>query len=192
MQELPKVSLLQHRRTSRPFLRAPRLLHLFVATIIVEDMDSLLYREIRQRRPFQNAGELVFLSVLRTGEALGRREIELLREKNLTFAQYNVLRILRGAGPDGLSCGDISDRMVKRDPDVTRLLDRLVRRGLVSRGRSAEDRRVVIARITDDGANLLAELDAPVAKLHEEQTAHMSAEEMETLVELLDRLRAPW
>jgi DNA-binding MarR family transcriptional regulator len=154
-------------------------------------MDTLLQREIKQRRPFASTGELVFLSLMRTTEALGRREVELLKSRELSFAQYNVLRILRGAGEGGLSCGEISERMVNRDPDVTRLLDRLVARGLVTRDRRADDRRVVISKITGDGLAVLADLDAPLEELHRDQTAHMDEAELRHLVHLLERLRAP-
>ena len=81
-----------------------------------------------------------------------------LREVNLSFSQYNVLRVLRGAGDTGLPCGEISERMVRRDPDLTRLLDRLEARRLISRARGTADRRVVLASITDEGRQLLAEL----------------------------------
>lgn len=152
-------------------------------------MDTLIQREIRQKRPLP-LGELVFLNLVRTTEVLARAEADLLKSRELSFAQYNVLRILRGAD-EALSCGEISDRMVKRDPDVTRLLDRLVARGLVSRERSAHDRRVVISRITTAGRKLVAELDAPLERLHREQSAHLSEEDLHQLVQLLERLRRP-
>lgn len=154
-------------------------------------MASLIQREIKQSKPFANRGESVFLNLVRTTEALGRGEAELLKAHGLSFAQYNVLRILRGAGPAGLPCGEIAERMVKRDPDVTRLLDRLVDRGLASRQRTEEDRRVVVGRITAAGEALLAEIDRPLAELHRAQTEHMSAEDLDQLVSLLERLRAP-
>jgi DNA-binding MarR family transcriptional regulator len=154
-------------------------------------MSTLLQREIQQRRPFAEVGELVFLNLVRTTEALARGEIELLKARDLSFAQYNVLRILRGAGDADLSCGEISERMVKRDPDVTRLLDRLVARGLATRDRHADDRRVVISRITEQGRSLLDELDEPLAALHREQTAHMGPDDLHRLVGLLERLRTP-
>jgi DNA-binding MarR family transcriptional regulator len=153
-------------------------------------MDSLLQREIGQKRPFANRGELVFLNLVRTTEALGRAERDLLKAHGLSFAQYNVLRILRGAGDVGASCGEISERMVKRDPDVTRVLDRLVRRGLVTRDRREDDRRVVVGRITPEGLALLAELDEPLAEVHRAQTAHMEPADLDRLVSLLERLRS--
>ena len=119
-------------------------------------MTTPLARELRQRKPFANLQEEVFLNVLRTGDALLRREVEVLRTADLSFPQYNVLRILRGAGSDGLPTGSIADRMVTRDPDLTRLLDRLESRRLVSRSRSSSDRRVIVAAVTEAGRRLLS------------------------------------
>ena len=134
--------------------------------------------------------ELLFQSVLRTADHLLRGEVELLRLVNLTFSQYNVLRILRGAGPDGLSASAIAERMVNRDPDMTRLLDGLARRGLISRARG-NDRRIVIARITDAGDELLRGLDAPVDRVHREQLRHLSRQQLDSLADLLDLVRSP-
>jgi DNA-binding MarR family transcriptional regulator len=132
--------------------------------------------------------ERLFQSVLRTADHLLRGEVELLRLVNLTFSQYNVLRILRGAGSDGLSAGAIAERMVNRDPDMTRLLDGLARRGLISRSRG-DDRRVVIARLTSAGLELLRGLDAPVDRVHREQLRHLSRQQLESLADLLDLVR---
>ena len=148
-------------------------------------MASALMRELRQGKPFANLEEEVFLGVLRTGDALLTGEVEVLRTAELSFAQYNVLRILRGAGASGASCGEIAERMVNRDPDLTRLLDRLEARGLVRRERDSEDRRVVVATITAAGRDLLGHLDAKVAAVHREQLRHMSRTQLETLSELL-------
>jgi DNA-binding MarR family transcriptional regulator len=154
-------------------------------------MDSRLAREIRQGKPFANLEEEVFLNVLRTGDALLQREVEILRTEELGFAQYNVLRILRGAGERGASCGDIAERMVNRDPDLTRLLDRLEARGLVERSRLQTDRRVVVAKVTPKGRQVLGRLDDRVADTHREQMRHMSRDQLETLAELLTLARAP-
>jgi DNA-binding MarR family transcriptional regulator len=148
-------------------------------------MDTALGLELRQGKPFANLEEEVFLNVLRTGDALLQREAEVLRIAELTFAQYNVLRILRGAGVAGAACGEIAERMVNRDPDVTRLLDRLEARGLVRRSRDAQDRRVVVAAITDAGRTVLKPLDAAVARVHRDQLRHMTRAQLETLAELL-------
>lgn len=153
-------------------------------------MKSALGREIRQGKPFANLEEEVFLNVLRTGDALLQGETAVLRAADLTFAQYNVLRILRGAGTNGASCGEIAERMVNRDPDLTRLLDRLESRGLVRRSRDAHDRRVVVAVITDAGKEVLGSLDAPVGRVHREQLRHMTRQQLETLADLLALARS--
>jgi DNA-binding MarR family transcriptional regulator len=131
----------------------------------------------------------VFLSLLRTAESLARGLEQALKPSGLTATQYNVLRILRGAGPGGLPCREIAARMITHDPDVTRLLDRLERLGLVERQRNDADRRVVTARITPEGQRLLAALDDPIAALHRRQLAHLSPEHLAMLIDLLQRVR---
>jgi DNA-binding MarR family transcriptional regulator len=114
---------------------------------------------------------------------------EVLRQANLSLSQYNVLRILRGAGPEGLPCGEISGRMVRRDPDLTRLLDRLESRGLVARSRGTSDRRVVRATITKDGLRLLGSLDDQIEATVRKTLSHMPRERLHTLCELLEEAR---
>ncbi|NQW03182.1 MAG: MarR family transcriptional regulator [Acidobacteria bacterium] len=114
---------------------------------------------------------------------------ELFRAYDLSTPQYNVLRILRGAGPDGLMCSDVSSRLLTHDSDVTRLLDRLDRRGLIERARSTEDRRVVRAHITDVGLVLLASLDGPVDALHQRQLGHVSQARLIEVSTLLTDVR---
>jgi DNA-binding MarR family transcriptional regulator len=133
--------------------------------------------------------EAVFLEILRTGEALAHPVAQLLKGEDLSPAQYNVLRILRGA-PEGLTCGEIGSRLVTRDPDITRLLDRLEKRGLIARRRDGEDRRVVLTRIQPDGLELLARLDEPVRGLHRGLMGHLGAEQLRTLAELLEACRS--
>ena len=157
----------------------------------IHPMTGALARELRQTKPFANLEEEVFLNILRTGDALLQREVEVLRTEDLGFAQYNILRILRGAGERGASCGEIAERMVNRDPDLTRLLDRLEERGLVARSRSTEDRRVVVSRITSKARSLLEKLDATVPEAHRKQLKHMSREQLRTLAELLVLARTP-
>lgn len=154
-------------------------------------MPSTLRNEIKQNKPFTSLEELVFLDALRTVGKLLDPEAALLRTHDLSFAQYNVLRILRGAREAGLSCGEISERMVHRDPDVTRLLDRLAGRGLVRRERAESDRRVVLSWITDEGLTLLQSLDEPINRLHKAQLGHMTQSQLETLAELLELARTP-
>lgn len=153
-------------------------------------MDTLLHRELRQEKPFGQIEEVVFLNVLRTADDLLQGEVAILKSVDLSFAQYNVLRVLRGAGKDGLPCSAIAERLVNRDPDVTRLLDRLEHRGLVARERSASDRRVVTATITKDGLTLLKDLDGPVGGVHRDQLSHLSRKQLEQLAALLEAARS--
>jgi DNA-binding MarR family transcriptional regulator len=128
--------------------------------------------------------EAAFLDLMRTTDMLSRGLIGVLKAEDLSATQYNVLRILRGA-PEGLACGEIASRMITRDPDVTRLLDRLEKRGLISRCRETKDRRTVIARITPEGLKLLSRLDEPVQAAHRKQLGHLGRERLRTLTELL-------
>ena len=133
--------------------------------------------------------EILYLALLRTGDMLSRAVDQLLKTADLSSNQYNVLRILRSE-PQGLACGKLGNRMITRDPDVTRLLDRLERRGLISRWRDANDRRTVMARITTSGLKLLASLDEPIRKLHSKQLGHVSRQRQHQLARLLSLARA--
>lgn len=112
----------------------------------------------------------------------------LLKPEDLSSTQYNVLRILRGS-PEGLACGEIGNRMITRDPDITRLLDRLEKRGLITRCRETKDRRMVMARITPAGLELLERLDEPVQKAHRAQMGHVGRERLQALCDLLREVR---
>lgn len=142
----------------------------------------------KRRRP-SCPEEAAFLDLMRTCDLLSRRPALLLKDEDLSSTQYNVLRILRGA-PDGLPCGEIANRMITRDPDVTRLLDRLEKRGLILRWRETKDRRVVMARITPEGLKLLARLDEPMEEMHRRQLGHLGEERLSSLSELLGAARA--
>jgi DNA-binding MarR family transcriptional regulator len=145
---------------------------------------------IKQRKPFESLQQEVFLEVLRTGNAMVQDLVELLRPHGLTQPQYNVLRILRGAGPGGLPTGEVGERMVvSREPDVTRLLVRMEGLGLVERERRADNRRFVNARITREGLRVLKALDEPVRRMHARQLQHMSRPALETLAGLLEQVR---
>jgi len=133
--------------------------------------------------------EAAFLDLLRTTDMLVRGAIGVLKEENLSHTQYNVLRILRGA-PQGLACGEIASRMITRDPDVTRLLDRMEKRGLISRARESRDRRMVLARITPEGRKLVDRLDEPVQKTHRKLLGHLGKQRLRALGELLAAARA--
>ena len=130
------------------------------------------------------AEEAVFLDLLRTTDMLSRGLVQVLKVEDLSSTQYNVLRILRGAR-EGLACGEIASRMITRDPDVTRLLDRLEKRGLISRCRETEDRRTVRARIAPEGLTVLARLDETVQAAHRQQLGHLGRERRLALTELL-------
>jgi DNA-binding MarR family transcriptional regulator len=150
----------------------------------------LLRQAIKQRKPFDSLQQEVFLEVLRTGHALAQDLVEVLRPFRLTQPQYNVLRILRGAGAAGLPTGEVGDRMVaSREPDVTRLLVRMEQRGLVTRERQEDNRRFVTVRVTREGLRVLKALDRPVAEMHARQLRHMTRNELEQLAGLLELAR---
>ena len=151
-------------------------------------MAGKLKREIKQKRPFSSVQEEVVLALTRTADQLSGAIAPLLREADLSLSQYNVLRILRGAEGE-LPCGEISDRMVRRDPDLTRLLDRLEKHGLVSRARATADRRVVLTRITPEGLRRLELLDAPITTRVRESLAHVSESKLKALLDLLEEIR---
>jgi MarR family transcriptional regulator, organic hydroperoxide resistance regulator len=134
--------------------------------------------------------EVTHLEMLRTMEALSHRFAQVMKTEDLTSTQYNVLRILRGA-PEGLPCGEISNRMVTRDSDITRLLDRLEKRALISRVRESKDRRTVMTRITQEGLELLARLDEPMRSAHRKLLGHLGIERLSLLADLLRLARQP-
>lgn len=154
-------------------------------------MTSVLRDEIRQRKPFDSLEQEAFLSIGRTEAALRDGFERMLKPHGISLTQYNVLRILRGAGPDGLCRNEIRDRLVTRMPDVTRLLDRMEHARLVTRVRGSEDRRLVTTRLTRDGRALLDRLDGPVATEHRRRLGHLSRSRLQTLIDLLALIRRP-
>ena len=152
-------------------------------------MAGKLLADIKQSKPFQHLEEEALLNLMRTADALAHEGEVFFEQHGISHAQYNVLRILRGAGPEGLTCGEIANRLINRDPDITRLLDRLEKRGLAQRSRESKDRRVVISRITRAGSELLATLDAPTAELNKKLLGHLSQKDLRQLIELLERAR---
>ncbi|MBI3695976.1 MAG: MarR family transcriptional regulator [Acidobacteria bacterium] len=131
-----------------------------------------------------------FLNLQRTADVLLRGIEAVLKPFGFSPTQYNVLRILRGAGPEGLACRHIGDRMLTRDPDITRLLDRLEARKLVSRTREQKDRRVLTTRVTEAGLEILKQLDAPIAQAHRKQLGHLGEARLRTLSSLLELARS--
>lgn len=145
--------------------------------------------EITPQKAFESLEQEALLNVLRTADALMQRLSAVLKPFKLSHSQYNVLRILRGAGPDGLACREIAERMVSRDPDITRLLDRLERRGLVRRTRDEKDRRVIMARIAPEGLRILAQLDEPIEEVDRRQLTHLGKQRLQMLIQLLELVR---
>jgi DNA-binding MarR family transcriptional regulator len=148
-----------------------------------------LKHDLKKVGEFDSPEQEVHLGILRTAEVVTRPFVELFKATGISPAQYNVLRILRGAGESGLACQEIAHRMVNRDPDLTRLLDRLQAGDLLTRQRDDVDRRVVVTRITPAGLALLAKLDAPVHDLHVRQLGHLTPGQLRTLSDLLELAR---
>jgi DNA-binding MarR family transcriptional regulator len=146
-------------------------------------------RRTTQRASLPNE-DRAFVALQKAADKLAVQVEQVFKSNGLTGAQYNVLRILRGGGPDGLACSSISERMISHDPDMTRLLDRMEKRNLITRQRQSDDRRVVKTKITSDGLELLKRLDPPVRELHKRQFAHMGAARVKTLADLLDEICA--
>lgn len=142
----------------------------------------------KPQRPPASLEERIFITLLKVADALGQEAEQLTRTAELTGTQYNVLRILRGAGPAGLACRGIGDRMITHDPDITRLLDRMEKHGLITRERQKDDRRVVKTRITPHGLALLKPLDQPMRDLHKRQFRHMAGARLKTLCDLLEEI----
>jgi DNA-binding MarR family transcriptional regulator len=148
-------------------------------------------RHTQKQHPLLPIEDRVFVALQRAADRLAVQAEQVLKSNGLTGAQYNVLRILRGAGPEGLACSSIAERMISHDPDMTRLLDRMEKRHLITRQRQSDDRRVVKARITSNGLELLKRLDPTVREVHKRQFAHMGAVRLRALADLLDEICAP-
>ena len=140
------------------------------------------------RKPSPCPEEALFVELIRTADQLARRPALALKSEDLSSTQYNVLRILRGA-PEGLLCGEIARRMLTREPDITRILDRLGKRGLIARSRPDCDRRRILVRIEANGLALLAQLDDPICQIHREQLGSLGSGRMRQLMELLEACR---
>ncbi|MBI5361919.1 MAG: MarR family transcriptional regulator [Planctomycetes bacterium] len=145
---------------------------------------------IGQKKPFRSAGQEGVIALLLAAEVVRRRFTQLVEARGqLTFQQYNVLRILRGAGDDGLPTLALGERMIEHTPGITRLLERLEEKHLVTRSRSGEDKRQVVCRITTRGRKLVDELDEPVGDLDEASLDCLSRSELSILIDFSNRIR---
>jgi DNA-binding MarR family transcriptional regulator len=145
--------------------------------------------ELQYASPFRHVEEELFLNVQRTADALMQELIDVLRPFGISPTQYNVLRILRAAGERGITCKEIASRMITRDPDITRLLDRLERRKLLTRSRAKQDRRFVAIHISPEGLSLLREVDEPIGRKQVELMRHVNQERLPLAIDLLEQLR---
>lgn len=152
-------------------------------------MTSRLQDELKQTKPFKEIEEEAYLSILRTAAILDHSASQALKPHGVTATQYNVLRILRGAGADGLCRNEVGERLVTAVPDVTRLLDRMEEMGLIARKRGTEDRRFVTTTLTKKGIDLVNRLDARVGRIHAEQLGHVDKRRLKTLVDVLAEIR---
>jgi len=155
----------------------------------MKDRPSAIRREIQQRKPFASAGQEAAVALLRTADVVRTDTDRLLAPHGITGQQFNVLRILRGSHPEPLPTLEIAARMIERQPGITRLLDRIEARGLVTRERCREDRRQVLCRITPAGLSLLKSLDGPLNRLEGGRLARLGPAQLRQLVALLDRVR---
>ena len=149
-------------------------------------MSKGIQAEIQQTKPFTSLEDEALVALQRTADRLQWRLSEMLKAHGLSPTQYNALRILRGAGDQGRACSEIAERMINRDPDITRLVDRLERRGLAVRSREGQDRRVITTRITPAGLELLQALDVPVEDFNREMLGPLGEQRLQTLIRLLE------
>lgn len=152
-------------------------------------MADKLTKEIKQTRPFTMAEAEACLNILRTSEILQQRINQFLKEFGLSSTQYNVLRILQGAGESGLTCSQIADRMITHDSDITRLLDRMEARDMVVRERSSEDRRVVLTKLAPSAKTLLGQIEKPLAKQLSSTVGRLGPKPIAALIDLLEQFR---
>lgn len=152
-------------------------------------MRKTLREELKMNRGFKSLEEEAVLSIARTAALIEHIGGEGLKRFDLTITQFNVLRILRGAGEAGLCRNEVGERLVRRVPDVTRLLDRMEAVGLITRVRGTDDRRYVTTRITDKGLSLLEKIDRELPAIHNRQLGHMSQKHLRELIDLLEEVR---
>ena len=147
-------------------------------------------REIKQRKPFRSASQEAFIALLRTADLLRRRVSTDIEAEGITLQQYNVLRILRGAGDEGVPTLEVSDRMIEQAPGVTRLLDRLEAKELIRRQRCEKDRRQHLCWIAPKGLALLEQIDATTSRAHEDSLKGLRQKDRAAFIRMLDAIRA--
>jgi DNA-binding MarR family transcriptional regulator len=157
--------------------------------VAVNHPAKTLQDELKMARPFRTVEQELLLNIVRTAAVLDHDLADALKPFGLTPTQYNVLRILRGT-PDGLCRNEVGERLVTRVPDVTRLLDRMERMGLIERHRQGADRRFVSTRITEKGLKLVEKLDREICGIHERQLGHLGEKKARELIKLLSEARA--
>jgi len=150
---------------------------------------AALKQEIAQQRPFSSVEEEALLNIMRTSDCLQRAFQRRTREWGITSTQYNVLRILRGAHPQGLTCSAIGERMITAVPDITRLLARMKALKLIRQQRDKQDRRVVWTQISTSGLDLLSKMDDEVSRMPRELLGHLKREEIAEFIRLLETAR---
>ena len=150
---------------------------------------TTLRTELKMTRPFKSLEEEAILNIARTAALIEHSAAEAFKPFDLTITQYNVLRILRGAGTEGLCRNEVGERLVTKVPDVTRLLDRMEAAGLIVRERGTEDRRYVATRITDKGLKLLDKIDRELPAIHGRQLGHVSQKRLRELISILEEVR---
>ena len=152
-------------------------------------LEKSLGREIKQKRPFRAAEEEAYLNIIKTANELSSAFFRFLKPFGISLVQYNILRILGGAGADGLPGVEIANRLVTKVPDITRLIDRLEKMSFVRRVRSSSDRRVIFIQITEKGIRALKEMDAPTLELLKRMLGHLSSEELTMVSKLMVKAR---
>ena len=161
-----------------------------ITRIVVSVVRTTLRDELKQTRPFKSVEEEALLSIARTAALIEHAHSEELKPFDLTLTQYNVLRILRGAGENGLCRNEVGERLVRRVPDVTRLLDRMEASGLITRKRGGSDRRFVTTLITEKGLKVLDKIDCDLPAIHHRQIGHVGQKRLRELIDLLEEVRS--
>jgi len=146
--------------------------------------------ELKMTKPFKSVEEEAILSIARTAALIEHAGAEAFKPFNLTITQYNVLRILRGAGNEGLCRNEVGERLVTKVPDVTRLLDRMEAASLIVRARGGQDRRFVATRITEKGLKLLEKIDRELPAIHDRLVGHVSPKRLRELITMLEEVRS--